>query len=116
MPVSIDDVVRSLLGGILRAEKNRGLTTSIPSATERLGTGLEAGVLTVNLSKAIGDARGEAQKIAIAQIVYTVTQRSAISSVRFQIDGKNVGVLVDGGPESTEPVNRNDYHSVAPKD
>lgn len=114
MPVTVDDVVRSLLAGIGRAEKNRGLTTSIPSATELLGTSLDAGVLTVNLSKALGDARGEAQKVAIAQIVYTVTERSAINAVRFKIDGKDVGVLIDGGSESTDPVDRNDYRSVAP--
>jgi spore germination protein GerM len=116
MPVGIDDFVRSLLGGSGRAEKNRGLTTSFPSATELLGTDLDGGVLTVNLSQALGDARGEAQKVAIAQIVYTVTERSSINAVRFKIDGKDVGVLIDGGSESTDPVDRNDYRSVAPTD
>jgi spore germination protein GerM len=56
---------------------------------------------------------GGNQQLAVAQIVWTVTEFPGVQQVRFSIDGQPLEVPTDEGL-TDQPVDRDDYRSVAP--
>jgi hypothetical protein len=106
----------ALLQGPSTGQQGGGFLTFIPSST-RLNNVVvdQAGVATVNLSNDfITGLIPSEQILAVAQVVYTVTQFEGVTQVRFLIDGvpKDVptqnGTLTQGGP-----VTRDDYATLA---
>ena len=103
------DVIRILLGGTQGNETTRGYGTAIPDGTDLLGTSLDAGTLTLDLSEELNAVQGERQMIAIAQMVFTATELAGIDGVRFQIEGEPVEVPKGDGTSTSAPVRQSDY-------
>ena len=81
--------MNALLAGPTSRERGAdpGISTMIPSGTRLLGVSTASGVATVNLSGAFATASSTfSARARLAQVVYTLTQFSTISSVRFEID------------------------------
>ncbi|MDP8957085.1 MAG: GerMN domain-containing protein [Actinomycetota bacterium] len=82
----------TLLSGPTTSERRAGVESAIPENTTLRGVNVANGVATVDLSRAISGTSGEDElRLAVAQIVYTVTQFRSVKAVRFEIDGRSIG-------------------------
>jgi Immunoglobulin-like domain of bacterial spore germination/Sporulation and spore germination len=105
--------VDRLLAGPSAAESAAVLRSQIPAGTALLGLSIRAGVATANLSDAFESGAGPStMPVRIAQLVYTLTQFSTVTGVRFQIDGR--GATVIGGVPVQEPQTRAMYGGYLP--
>ena len=97
----------ALLAGPTKAEQAAGLATQVPRGTRLLGVSITNGVAHVDLSSDYESPAGaRAQRLRLAQVVYTATQFPTVKAVRFSVDGAPVGVLA-------HPVGRGAYSSLA---
>jgi spore germination protein GerM len=70
--------------------------------------------VTIDVGQDLLQSRGQQQLLAIAQIVFTVTEVPGISSVIFQVDGRSVQVPVSDGTLAVRAVTRADYRMLLP--
>jgi hypothetical protein len=92
---------------------DQGLSSRIPYGAGLNGIRQDSDVLTVDLSNFTIEGAGQTQ--AFAQILFTATEIPGINSVRFVVDGRPVGVLLNEG--SSDPgarLRRQDFPSLAP--
>lgn len=108
--------MNALLAGPTTAESSgRTITTAIPTGTRLLGVTIKNGVATVNLSTEFDSGGGSASmQYRLAQVVYTLTQFTAVKSVVFQIEGQTVTVFGSEGIVLNGPVGRADYTDQLP--
>jgi len=91
------------------------LATAIPDGTEVLGSSIDDGVATVNVSGEFDDGGGSFSMFArLAQVVYTMTRLEGIDSVVFEVDGDPVTVFSSEGIELDGPQERPDYYDLLP--
>lgn len=84
----IPGIVRSLLAGPTRAERQRGLTTAIPPRTELLELRISRRVVTVDLAARFALGRSEPSLQArVGQLVRTVRAVPGVAGVRVRIEG-----------------------------
>jgi hypothetical protein len=103
-----------LRAGPSSTEAAGGLVTALPSQDVAVGEpDAGSGSLTVSVSREFTGITGNSQLLAVAQVVWTLTQFPGVRSVRFEEDGAPLEVPTDGGLTSL-PVGRGDYASVAP--
>ena len=108
--------LKQLFKGPIDAETSDGLTTAVPGGTTLLGLSIAEKVATVNLSSGFANG-GDKQSLTqrVAQVVYTLTQFDTVTSVRFQLDGKDVDAIGENDEVSLKnPVGRSDFESVTP--
>jgi len=72
--------LRALLAGPSAADRRNGVTSAVPAHTRLLHLSHRAGVATVDVSAA-------GNGLALAQLVYTVTQTTPIHAMRLELDG-----------------------------
>ena len=99
-PVEGDPTIRQALDFVLAAppeSSDEDLHTSVPPGTELRSVEVTGGVATVDLTSAINDVSGPAQKEAFAQIVFTALAFDEVQSVRFLIDGEPIDAPTDDG-------------------
>lgn len=110
----IDGALEALVAGPTRAEVVGGLRTALSpqSLTPDRPAAADA-VVTVAVSREFTEVAGGNQLLASAQVVFTVTEFPGVESVRITADGSPVEVPTDEGL-TAEPVDRDDYASVAP--
>ena len=102
--------VTSLLSPLTEAERNAGLATAIASTTGLRGViGPEDGLVTIDLSSAVGDGPPDIVRVALAQLVYTATEVPGVEFVLFQVDGEAREVPTGQGRSTAEPLSRPDY-------
>ncbi len=92
-----------------------GLRNAVPAGTSVRSVRLDEVTLTVDLSEQFSSVRGSDQLLACAQVVWTVTEYPAVKQVRIGVGGRYIELPVDGGASTAEPVDRDDYRSVAPQ-
>jgi spore germination protein GerM len=110
MPVTPSDILTALLQGVTDAEANNGLRSNIPSGTKLLGVdGPSEDLVTVNLSGEILTVSREQQRLALAQVVYTVTGLPNVDRVLFEFDGKPTQVPGRGDELTADPLTRDDF-------
>jgi hypothetical protein len=81
--------VNALLAGTTSGESSRNISTSIPDGTQLLGLKVEGGIATIDLSSEFqAGGGGDAYRIRLGQVVYTLTQFPSISAVALQIEGE----------------------------
>lgn len=91
------------------------ISTAIPGGTEPLGSSVDNGVATVNLSDQFDDGGGSFSMFArLAQVVYTLTRIEGIDEVEFQIEGEPVTVFSSEGIELDGAQDRSDYYDLLP--
>lgn len=87
------------------------LETAIPESAELLSAEMApaSAVLVVNVRGLFGDIQGNSLRNALAQIVWTATQVSDVSGVRFLNDGVSVPAIAGNGDTVIDPVDRSNY-------
>lgn len=92
----------ALLAGPTASERSAGVTSLVPAGTRLLGADVKGTEITIDMSHEFESGGGSfAVRMAIAQVVYTVTQFPGVTSVRFRIDGElrdmlsGEGIMVD---------------------
>jgi spore germination protein GerM len=87
-PATPPQVLAALASGPPTGDEAAGLRTALPADMEML-VQVEAGVATVDLPPTfIEDVPGSEQRLAIAQIVLTLTRRGGVGQVRFTLGGE----------------------------
>jgi len=102
-----------LAEGPTRAEAATGIRTALPPEVVGVDEGLADGLTTVSVSRGFTGTAGGDQLLAVAQVVWTLTDLPGVATVRFVVEGAPVEVPTDGGL-TDRPVDRDDYRSAAP--
>lgn len=113
-PGNLTQIVGALLEGPTAAEQALGIATYVSGSRTQVSVSVSAGVATVDFAVNPVQLVGPDQTLAIAQVVYTVTQISGITGVVFLIGGQPKSVPVASGAQVPGPVNRLDYVPQAP--
>lgn len=106
-----------LLKGPTHPEMTRGTTTNIPNTVSLLDVSVQNQIATVNLSHDFELTTPDRPtfELRLAQVVYTLTELApTVQSVRFEVEGQPVSVLVQDGSLVSEPVARGRYTLYAP--
>ncbi|WP_104523429.1 GerMN domain-containing protein [Blastococcus atacamensis] len=103
-----------LLEGPTRIEAADGVRTAL--APEVVGAEEDSpdGTATVSLARGFTGLTGGNQLLAVAQVVWTLTELPSVTDVRFTVEGSPIEVPTDSGL-TARPVDREDYASVAPQ-
>ncbi len=102
-----------LLAGPTRAEAADGVRTAVAPEVVGVEDVLSEGATTVVLTRGFTGITGGDQLLAVAQVVWTLTELETVDRVTFTVEGVRVEVPTDAGL-SAGPVDRDDYRSVAP--
>jgi len=104
-----------LAGPSVSEAADRTITTAVPAGTTLLGITIKQGVATVDLSTEFDSGGGaDSLRYRLAQVVYTLTQFSTVTSVVFQIEGQTVSVFGSAGVVLDGPVGRADFYGQLP--
>ncbi|MGY1737297.1 GerMN domain-containing protein [Geodermatophilus sp. SYSU D00684] len=105
--------LEQLVEGPSRTEAGTGIRTALPPEVVGVEDVGADGVATVAVTRGFAGITGGNQLLAVAQVVWTLTDLPAVTGVRFVVDGTPVEVPTDAGL-TDRPVGRDDYRSVAP--
>lgn len=111
----VGGVLAALLSGPSQEEADLGITTALPDDEIVRGVDVAEGVAAVDLDEGFAEIDGEAQRIALAQIVYTLTLRPGVSRVSFTLEDQPVEVPRGDGTLSTGSLTRDDYRELEPE-
>lgn len=91
-PVDTNGALAALTEGLIDDSTTVGLRSAIPKSLEA-NVDVDRGVATVNATRAfLNSLSAVDQRLAIAQIVLTLTSRPGIGQVVFYVDGKAIAV------------------------
>lgn len=113
-PVTLTDLLRSLRLGPTEAEADAGIRTALPEEAAASSSRPTAGLATVALTDAFIDLPTGDQVLALAQIVYTITDRPGVGQVQFTLDGEPAEIPRPDGTLTSDPVSRDDYAALGP--
>lgn len=114
-PVTPRSILEALLDGVTDVEADAGLRSNIVSGTRLLGVkGPDNGLVTVDFSGAFLTVSRELQRLALAQVVFTVTGLANVDHVLFEFDGKPAEVPGRGDELTGEPLARADFAQFDP--
>lgn len=114
-PADLHTALDLLVAGPTTAEADAGLRTALAPQTLRYrepGDGDRT--VTVVVTREFTGLGGGNQQLAVAQVVWTVTQFPGAEQVRFTVGEGPLEVPTDDGL-TDRPVGRDDYRSVAPR-
>ena len=91
-PLDANGALAALTEGLIDDSTTLGLRSAIPASLEAR-VDVDRGVATVNATRAfLNSLSAVDQRLAIAQIVLTLTSRPGIGQVVFYVDGKAIAV------------------------
>lgn len=111
-PATPSAVLAALAAGPTPAEATAGLR-SAPVAGAALAQ-VTAGAATVALDRDFAAIGLNEQVLALAQLVYTITELPGIGGVRFSVDGRPIEIPTANGPTKTGAATRADFAAVGP--
>jgi spore germination protein GerM len=111
-PATPAAVLAALATGPTPAEAAAGLRSDLVTGAA-LRT-MAAGTVTVQLDRDFVAAGLRGQVLALAQLVYTITELPGIGGVRFTVDGQPTEIPTASGPAKTGIATRADYAAVGP--
>jgi hypothetical protein len=121
-PLSPETMVDRLL--VQTPVSDESLSNFIPQGVELVSYQLSADgtTATLTLTNNIADVESDVQRVAFAQIVWTVTETGEVSAVRFKLDddpddgegGFDIDVIGSDG-EAKRVVTRDDYLDIQPE-
>ncbi len=114
VPATLGQVLEALLAGPTAAESASGIQSYLTGTGVQVTATEAAGIATVHFNSNPIQVVGPDQTLAIAQVVYTVTQQPGITGVTFEIGGKPIEVPTAAGAQVPGPVSRSDYLPQAP--
>ena len=106
------EVLRSLATGPTEAEAAADLAISVLDPQVFASVEVVRGTAQVDLDASFSDLDAEAQALAIAQTVMTLTGRPGIGRVGFSLDGSSVEVPRGDGALTGEPLARDDFAAL----
>lgn len=110
----LEDVVTRLEAGPTKDEADEGLTTALPDEPTITSVALQEGTASVDLAPGFADLDGATQRLALAQIVFTMTARPGIGRVVFTLEQRPVEVPLGDGTLTSSAVSRDGYRELAP--
>ena len=114
VPASLTQVVGALLAGPTAKESASGVQSFLNLTGAQVTVAPAGGVADVNFTTNPIQVVGPDQTLAIAQVVYTVTQQPGVTGVTFAFGGKAIEVPTAAGAQVPGPVGRADYLPQAP--
>lgn len=111
---SLPDVVEVLLDGPTRAERRQGLTTAFVDDDAVGSSDLVGGVASVDLTRQFTVLDGPTQRLAIAQVVLTLTGRPGVGRVAFTLEGQPIDIPRGDGTLAQGSVARDNYRELLP--
>lgn len=114
LPATLSQIVGALLDGPTAAESSAGLQSFLTGRPGDVSVTVTNGIATVNFATNPVQVVGPDQILAVAQVVFTVTQQPGISGVVFHIAGQPIEVPTAAGAQVPGPVSRTTYGSQAP--
>jgi hypothetical protein len=102
-----------LVDGPTRAEAGSGIRTALAPEVVGVDEELPDGTTTVSVTRGFTGLTGGNQLLAVAQVVWTLTDLPTVTAVRFTVESAPVEVPTDTGL-TDRPVDRDDYRSAAP--
>jgi spore germination protein GerM len=112
-PVTATAALAATAAGVSASESAAGLRSAIPDPAMVLGATVAGGAAIVDLAPDFLDIPAGDQVLALAQIVYTLTDLRGIGRVRFQIDGEPVAVPLPDGGSTSDSVSREDFAALS---
>jgi spore germination protein GerM len=112
--VALTTVVDELLDGPTRTERRQGLTTAFVDDEGVRAAELVGGVASVDLAQQFTLLDGPTQRIAIAQIVLTLTGRPGVGRVAFTLEGQPIDIPRGDGTLVAGSVSRDAYRELLP--
>ena len=111
----VENTLASLLAGTLPAEESQQLRTAIPAAVTKVDLRTDGHIAIMRVPAAFLALSGPEQVLAVAQLVWTVTDTGEATGLRL-IDNSStpVALPVEGGDLVYRPVRRTDYHTLSP--
>jgi hypothetical protein len=114
-PAVATAAVRALLAGPTAAERAAGLSTAVPDGTELRSLTVSRGQALVDLTGRFASGGGSlSMGLRLTQLVTTVTQFPAVSSVRLWLDGRAATALGGEGLDVSRPLTRADVEEWLP--
>ncbi len=108
-------VLQALLAGPSAEEQARRVRTAVPSGTRVLGTRIaENGTATIDLDRAFDQSQGDAQRKAVAQVVFTATGVEGVEAVQLLVEGRPREWPRGDGFFQREPLTRSAYPDLDP--
>ena len=114
VPASLTQVVGALLAGPTATESASGIQSFLSRTGVQVALAGATGVATVSFTTNPIQVVGPDQTLAIAQVVYTLTQQPGVTGVTFEIAGKSIEVPTAAGAQVPGPVTRADFLPQAP--
>ena len=114
VPASLTQVVGALLAGPTATESASGIQSFLNRTGVQVTLANTTGVATVSFTTNPIQVVGPDQTLAIAQVVYTLTQQPGVTGVTFEIAGKSIEVPTAAGAQVPGPVTRADFVPQAP--
>ena len=111
---ALGPVLQALLEGPTRAERRQGLGTAFPGMEAVARVELVGGVASVDLTQQFTTLDGPRQRLAIAQIVLTLTGRPGVGRVAFSLQGQPIDVPRGDGTLVQGSVSRDNYRELFP--
>jgi hypothetical protein len=117
LPAGTKTTLRSALVELLKgpnaAETAARMSTQVPAGTTLRSVKVAGQTATIDLSSKFGTEGGMLGVTnRLAQVVFTATQFSTVTSVRFKVNGKTVTVFTGEGIMLNHPQKRSDYESA----
>ena len=104
--------LEALRAGPTVDEVASGLGSALDEDTSIRISQVTGGVATLDLPPALAALVGSDQLLALAQLVFTLTEDPAIGEVIFTVDGKPVDVPVGDGTLTSRAVGRSDFPTL----
>ena len=111
--VTTAQALELLVEGPSRAEAAAGIRTALVPEVVAVSREPAEDTATVEVTRGFTGITGGNQLLAVAQIVFTLTEVPTVSDVRFTVEGVPVEVPTDEGL-TARPVGRADYGTVTP--
>jgi spore germination protein GerM len=108
-------LLQSLLAGPNAIERANDVTTTLPADVQLLGwIRRPGGVLSIDLSESFAELNGQTLIVALAQILYTVSDIGGTEGVRITVAGEQATWPDINGQLHTDPLTVFDYPGLLP--
>ena len=112
-PKGQEEVMETLIQGPNEGELGDGLATAIPSDLDVNSVRFDGGVVNVDVSDELEDLRDSDLQLAIAQIVFTISELPGAESVLIRVDGDSRSWPDGDGDLQSDPLTVYDFIGYA---
>lgn len=107
-------MVAELEAGPSDAESSLGLQSALTDVEPIAGIEVDGDTVVLDLAESFTELSGSEQTTAIAQLVFTLTQRRDVDRVGITAEGEPIEVPRGDGTLTRDTLDRSDYESLAP--